>query len=252
MSNPSSDIVIAAAVRTPVGSFNGALSSVPAHELGAIAISAALKAAGVEAADVDEVILGQVLQAGAGQGPARQAAVKAGVPVESPAWSLNQLCGSGLRAVALGYQQIAQGDARDRGLRRPGKHEPGAPRPEPPRRAEDGRPRPGGHHDQGWPLGRLPRLSHGPDGGEHRQPLADHPRGPGQVRRRLPEQGRGRPEGRQVRRPDRAGHHQGPQGRYGGGQGRIHPRRRHLRGDERPEAPPSTRKGRSPPPTPRA
>jgi acetyl-CoA C-acetyltransferase len=109
MSQP--DIVIASAVRTPVGSFNGALSSLSAHELGAIAIGAALKAAGVEAADVDEVILGQVLQAGAGQGPARQAAVKAGVPVESPAWSLNQLCGSGLRAVALGYQQIAQGDA---------------------------------------------------------------------------------------------------------------------------------------------
>jgi len=105
------DIVIAAAARTPVGSFNGALSSLPGHELGAIAIRAALERAGVEAADVDEVILGQVLQAGAGQGPARQASVKAGVPVESPAWSLNQLCGSGLRAVALGYQQIATGDA---------------------------------------------------------------------------------------------------------------------------------------------
>jgi acetyl-CoA C-acetyltransferase len=106
-----SDIVIASAVRTPVGSFNGALSSLAAHELGAIAIKAALAQAGVAAADVDEVIMGQVLQAGAGQGPARQAAVKAGIPVESPAWSLNQLCGSGLRAVALGFQQIAQGDA---------------------------------------------------------------------------------------------------------------------------------------------
>ena len=111
MTDPNMDIVIVAARRTPVGSFNGALSSLPAHELGAIAIRAALDDAGVDAADVDEVILGQVLQAGAGQGPARQAAVKAGVPVESPAWSLNQLCGSGLRAVALGYQQIAQGDA---------------------------------------------------------------------------------------------------------------------------------------------
>jgi acetyl-CoA C-acetyltransferase len=105
------DIVIAAAARTPVGSFNGALSSLPAHELGAVAIRAALERAGVSAEDVDEVILGQVLQAGAGQGPARQAAIKAGVPIESPAWSLNQLCGSGLRAVALAYQQIAQGDA---------------------------------------------------------------------------------------------------------------------------------------------
>jgi len=105
------DIVIAAAARTPVGSFNGGLSSLPAHELGAIAIRAVLERAGVAAHEVDEVILGQVLQAGAGQGPARQAAVKAGVPIESPAWSLNQLCGSGLRAVALAYQQIAQGDA---------------------------------------------------------------------------------------------------------------------------------------------
>jgi acetyl-CoA C-acetyltransferase len=105
------EIVIAAAARTPVGSFNGGLSSLPAHELGAIAIRAVLERAGVAADEVDEVILGQVLQAGAGQGPARQASVKAGVPIESPAWSLNQLCGSGLRAVALAYQQIAEGDA---------------------------------------------------------------------------------------------------------------------------------------------
>ncbi|HEX6858778.1 MAG TPA: acetyl-CoA C-acetyltransferase [Caulobacteraceae bacterium] len=106
-----SDIVIVSAARTPVGSFNGALSSLPAHELGAVAINAAVERAGIAPADVEEVIMGQVLQAGAGQGPARQAAVKAGVPVESPAWSLNQLCGSGLRAVALAAQQIAQGDA---------------------------------------------------------------------------------------------------------------------------------------------
>ncbi|MDP3172806.1 MAG: acetyl-CoA C-acetyltransferase [Phenylobacterium sp.] len=106
------DIVIVSAARTPVGSFNGTLSSLPAHELGRIAIEAALQRAGVSASDVDEVILGQVLQAGAGQGPARQASIKAGVPVESPAWSLNQLCGSGLRAVALGAQQIADGSAK--------------------------------------------------------------------------------------------------------------------------------------------
>ena len=107
-----SKVVIVSAARTPVGSFNGALSSLPAHELGAIAIRAAIERAGVPAADIEEVVMGQVLQAGAGQGPARQASVKAGVPVESPAWSLNQLCGSGLRAVALGAQQISQGDAR--------------------------------------------------------------------------------------------------------------------------------------------
>jgi acetyl-CoA C-acetyltransferase len=104
-----SDIVIVSAARTPVGSFNGALSSLPAHELGKIAIQAAVERAGITASDVDEVIMGQVLQAGAGQGPARQAAINAGIPAESPAWSLNQLCGSGLRAVALGAQQIADG-----------------------------------------------------------------------------------------------------------------------------------------------
>jgi acetyl-CoA C-acetyltransferase len=107
-----SDIVIVSAARTPVGSFNGALSSLPAQELGRIAIAGALTRAGVAASDVDEVILGQVLQAGAGQGPARQAAIGAGIPVEAPAWSLNQLCGSGLRAVALAAQQIADGAAR--------------------------------------------------------------------------------------------------------------------------------------------
>jgi acetyl-CoA C-acetyltransferase len=107
-----SDIVIVSAARTPVGSFNGALSSLPAHELGKVAIQAAVERAGIQASDVDEVIMGQVLQAGAGQGPARQAAVGAGVPVESPAWSLNQLCGSGLRAVALAAQQIAEGSSK--------------------------------------------------------------------------------------------------------------------------------------------
>jgi acetyl-CoA C-acetyltransferase len=106
-----SDIVIVSAARTPVGSFNGSLASAPAHELGRVAIAAAIERAGITPGDVDEVIMGQVLQAGAGQGPARQASVNAGVPVESPAWSVNQLCGSGLRAVALGAQQIAAGDA---------------------------------------------------------------------------------------------------------------------------------------------
>jgi acetyl-CoA C-acetyltransferase len=105
------DIVIVSAARTPVGSFNGALASLPAHELGRIAIQAAVERAGITPADVDEVIMGQVLQAGAGQNPARQASINAGVPIESPAWSLNQLCGSGLRAVALGAQQIADGSS---------------------------------------------------------------------------------------------------------------------------------------------
>ena len=85
--------------------------TLPAHELGAVAIKAALERAKVEAGEVDEVILGQILTAGQGQNPARQAAMAAGVPQEKPAWGVNQLCGSGLRAVALGMQQIANGDA---------------------------------------------------------------------------------------------------------------------------------------------
>ncbi|MFC7399222.1 acetyl-CoA C-acetyltransferase [Chelatococcus sp. GCM10030263] len=107
----SDDIVIVGAARTAVGSFNGAFASMAAHELGAVAITAALERAGVAVAEVDEVILGQVLAAAQGQNPARQAAMKAGIPVEKTAWGLNQVCGSGLRAVAIGMQQIANGDA---------------------------------------------------------------------------------------------------------------------------------------------
>ena len=103
------DIVIVSAARTPVGSFGGTLASLPAHELGTIAIKAALQRAGVQPGDVSEVILGQVLTAAQGQGPARRAAIGAGVPVDAPAWGINQICGSGLRAVALGAQQIQTG-----------------------------------------------------------------------------------------------------------------------------------------------
>jgi acetyl-CoA C-acetyltransferase len=105
------DVVIVSAARTPVGSFNGALSSVPAHTLGEVAIRAALDRAHVPPADVDEVIMGQVLTAGEGQNPARQAAIAAGIPIDATAWGLNQVCGSGLRAVAVGAQQIKTGDA---------------------------------------------------------------------------------------------------------------------------------------------
>jgi acetyl-CoA C-acetyltransferase len=106
-----SDIAIVSAVRTPVGAFNGAFATLPAHELGAVAIKAALERAKLSAGDVDEAILGQILTAGAGQNPARQAAVAAGIPVEKTAIQINQLCGSGLRAVALGYQAIKTGDS---------------------------------------------------------------------------------------------------------------------------------------------
>ena len=105
------DVVIASGARTPVGSFNGAFANVPAHDLGAVAIGAALERAKVAPGEVSEVILGQILTAGQGQNPARQAAMKAKIPVETPSYLVNQLCGSGLRAVALGFQAIRNGDA---------------------------------------------------------------------------------------------------------------------------------------------
>ena len=111
MTQNTTQVVIVGAARTPVGSFGGGLSSLPAHGLGEVAIKAALKRSGVRPEDVSEVIMGQILSAGEGQNPARQASVNAGIPVEAPAWCVNQLCGSGLRSVALGYQAILNGDS---------------------------------------------------------------------------------------------------------------------------------------------
>jgi len=105
------EVVITSAVRTPVGSFNGGLSALPAHKLGEIVIREALNRSKMEGSDVSEVILGQILTAGEGQNPARQAAIGADLPVEVPAWGVNQLCGSGLRAVALGFQAVLNGDS---------------------------------------------------------------------------------------------------------------------------------------------
>src|SRR5580765_4232304 len=105
------DVVIAAAARTPVGSFNGSFGNTPAHELGAVAIGAALSRANVAPKDVSEVILGQILTANQGMNPARQASLKAGIPVETPAWLINQVCGSGLRSIVIGTQSIKNGDA---------------------------------------------------------------------------------------------------------------------------------------------
>jgi acetyl-CoA C-acetyltransferase len=107
----ATDIVIASAARTPVGSFNGAFGQVPAHDLGKVAIKGALERAHVKPEEVDEVIMGQILTAGQGQNPARQASINAGIPVEKTALGINQLCGSGLRAVAFGWQAIRNGDA---------------------------------------------------------------------------------------------------------------------------------------------
>lgn len=107
----STDIVIVSATRTPVGSFNGSFANVPAHDLGTIVMKAAMEQAGVEGGDIDEVVFGQVLTAAQGQNPARQAAINAGIADSSSAWTLNQVCGSGLRTVAIAAQQIQTGDA---------------------------------------------------------------------------------------------------------------------------------------------
>src|SRR5262249_11220532 len=123
------DVVIVAAARRRVGGFNGALASLAAHELGKVAIQETLKRADVEGAQVSEVILGQILTAGQGQNPARQASIAAGIPVESPAWGVNQLCGSGLRAVALGYQAILNGDSEIVGGGGQAPRRPAPPRP---------------------------------------------------------------------------------------------------------------------------
>jgi acetyl-CoA C-acetyltransferase len=106
------DVVIVSAARTPIGTFNGIFANVPAHELGSIAIKSALLRAKIDPKDIDEVVLGQILTAGQGQNPARQASVMAGVPYSVPSWGLNQLCGSGLRSVAIGYQQIMDNSAK--------------------------------------------------------------------------------------------------------------------------------------------
>ena len=186
------DVVIAGAARTPTGAFNGSLGSVPAHYLGEVAIREALKRAGVEPGEVSEVMLGQVLTAGAGQNPARQAAINAGIPVEKTAYAINQLCGSGLRAVALGCQAIRNGDAE---IVVAGGQESMSQAPHCLHLRDGtkmGDARAGRHHDQGRAVGRLQRLPHGHHRRERRPEVADHPRAAGPVRRRVAEQGRGR------------------------------------------------------------
>ena len=179
-----------------------------------------------------------------GQNPARQASIGAGIP--------GRRAGLGHEpAVRLGP---ARGGARrpadrarllqHRGRRRPGEHEPGAALRPPARRHQDGRHEVHRHHDQGRPVGRLQRLPHGQHGRERGAPVADHARGAGPLRRRLAEQGRGRQEGRQVQGRDRPRHHQEAQGRDRVRRGRVHPRRRDLRGASPSCGPPSTRTAR--------
>ena len=134
----SDDVVIVSAARTPVGSFNGAFATMPAHDLGAIAIKAALERAGIEPGRVSEVIMGQILTAAQGQNPARQASIAAGIPVESPAWGVNQLCGQRPAHRGAGLPGAAQRRFRNRRRRRPGIHEHGPPCAIPARRHQNG------------------------------------------------------------------------------------------------------------------
>ena len=155
------DVVIVSAARTPVGSFNGAFATVPAHKLGEVAIHAALERAKVEAGEVSEVILGQVLTAAQGQNPARQASIAAGLPIGTPAWGINMVCGSGLRAVALGAQAITNGDSRI--VVAGGQESMSLSTHAAYLRAGQkmGDLQFHRHHDQGRAVGRLQRLSHG-------------------------------------------------------------------------------------------
>ena len=222
----STDIVIVAAGRTAVGSFNGAFGAVPAHELGAAVIKEVMARAKVEGDDVDEVILGQVLTAAQGQNPARQAAMAAGVPKEKTAWSLNQVCGSGLRSVALGMQQIANGDAsiivaggqESMSLSPHASYLRGGVKMGDTKLVDTMMK--DGLIDafQGYPMGNTAE--------NNRREMADLTRGPGPVRAELAEQGRGGAEGGPLQGRDRALHRQGPQGRRDRRRGRVHPQER--------------------------
>jgi acetyl-CoA C-acetyltransferase len=165
-------IVIASAARTPVGSFNGGLASIPAHELGKIVITEALKRANTEPGEVSEVILGQVLAAAQGQNPARQASILASLPIETTAMTINFVCGSGLRSVAMAAQAIRNGDSD---IVVAGGQENMSLAPH------------AAYLRSGTKMGCLQRLSHGHHGGERCAAMADYARAAGRVRRRFAE-----------------------------------------------------------------
>ena len=172
----SDDVVIVSAARTPVGSFNGAFATTPAHDLGAIAIKAALERAGVEPGRVSEVIMGQILTAAQGQNPARQASIAAGIPVESAGLGRQPVLRLGPARGGARLPGAAQRRFRNRRRRRPGIDEHGPARAISARRRQDGRPRVHRHHDQGRSVGRLQRLPHGQHRRERRPAMADYPR----------------------------------------------------------------------------
>ncbi len=236
------DIVIVAAARTPVGSFNGAFASTPAHVLGQVAIEAALTRAGIQPADVDEVILGQVLTAAQGQNPARQAARAAGIPDDKTAFGINQVCGSGLRAVALAAQQVQTGQSA---IVVAGGQESMSLAPH------------AQHLRSGVKMGGVELIDTMiKDGlwdafnGYHMGTTAENVARAHQITREQqdtlalaqPAEGVGRAEIRPLPRRDRAGHGEGPQGRYRGVRRRIYPPRQQCRDDG--QAAPGLQQGR--------
>ena len=224
------DIVIVAAARTPVGSFNGALASVPAHDLGAIVVRALIERAGLQPDAIDEVILGQILTAAQGQNPARQAARNAGVPDAKTAFVINQVCGSGLRAVALAAQQVRTGESE---IVVAGGMESMSLAPH------------AAYLRSGTKMGELSftdtmlkdglwtpfTATHGEHRGERRPRLPGDARGAGRLCRRLAAQGLGGEPVGTVPRRDRSGHGQGSARRHGGERGRVHPPRCRHGGD---------------------
>ncbi len=222
------DIVIVSAARTPVGAFNGAFGALPAHELGKVAIKAALERAGVEP--------GKGVRSDPGPDPDGRGGPEPGPPGLDRGRHPGRKPGLGrqpaLRLGAARGRARLSGDPqrrfRDRGRGRPGIHEHGAALRTSAQRREDGQLRDGRHHDQGRPVGRLQRLSHGQHRRERRQAVPDHARAAGRVRGRLAEQGRGGAEGRQVQGRDRAGDGQDPQGRRRGRHRRISQARHHA------------------------
>ena len=204
------DIVIVGAVRTPVGAFNGAFASLPAHDLGKVAIKAAIDRAGVEPARVSEVILGQILQAGQGQEPGAPGLDRCRHPGRGPGLERQPAVRLGAARGGARLSGHRQRRFRDRGRRRPGVDEHGSALRASAQRREDGQLRDGRHHDQGRPLGRVQRLPHGQHRRERRPPVADHARSSRtssrSARRRRPRRRR-RPAGsrtRSSRSPSRA------------------------------------------------
>jgi hypothetical protein len=211
------NVVIASAARTPVGSFLGSFANTPAHELGRVVIEAVVERAGVDKAEVSETILGQVLTAAQGQNPrVRRISTRASRRKARPGHQPGLRLGPARRGAGRAAHHA--GRRRHRRGRRSGKHVHEPPCRRPAAGPEDGRHEVYRHDDPRRPVGRVQRLPHGSDGRERGRAMADLPRYAGRVRRRLPEQGGGRAEGRQVRRRDLARHDQDPQGRHRGRQ----------------------------------